>query len=87
MHTTRTPATSPPGAEEGALTNLQTVARLPASSADRARNRRTEPEENGVHIRGLLLHAGSAAHGGTYLFRYLARKYTFSPKSPVTLSG
>lgn len=35
-----------------------------------------EPEKNGVHIRGLLLHARSAAHSGTYLLRYLARKLT-----------
>lgn len=37
---------------------------------------RAEPEENGVHFRGLLLYAGSAAHSGAYFLRYLARKYT-----------
>ncbi len=63
--------------EEDKLTNLGTVAKLPASSADRARSPLAEPEKNGVHIRGLLLHARAAAHGGAYLLRYLACKYTF----------
>lgn len=37
---------------------------------------RAEPEKNGVHFRGLLLYAGSAAHSGAYFLRYLACKYT-----------
>lgn len=37
---------------------------------------RAEPKKNGVHFRGLLLHAGSAAHSGAYFLCYLARKYT-----------
>ncbi len=32
-------------------------------------------EKNGVHIRGLLLYAGTTADGGAYLLRYLACKY------------
>lgn len=37
---------------------------------------RAKPEKNGVHFRGLLLYAGSAAYSGAYFLRYLARKYT-----------
>lgn len=64
--------------EEDGATNLETVARLPASPADPPSRDPTEqnPRKNGVHFRGLLLHAGSAAHGGAYFLRYLARKYT-----------
>ena len=49
------------------VTDLKSVAT--ATSQDRAVG------ENGVHIRGLLLYAGSIAHGSTYLLRDLARKY------------
>lgn len=58
--------------EEDKATKLETVSRLPASSAG---IRRSETKKNGVHIRGLLLYAGFAAHGGAYFLRYLARKY------------
>ena len=49
------------------VTDLKSVAT--ATSRDRAAG------ENGVHIRGLLLYAGSVAHGSPYLLRDLARKY------------
>lgn len=41
-------------------------------SAEPFRTKRNQRQKNGVHIRGLLLHAGSAAHGGAHLFRHLA---------------
>lgn len=52
-----------------------------------ARNRLAQVEDlgkNGVHIRGLLLYACAAAHGGSHFLRYLACKYIFA-KLYVTL--
>lgn len=45
-----------------------------------------QKRSNGVHIRGLLLYAGSAAHGGAYFLRYLARKYKLRPHDSCLLS-
>ncbi|KAF0043938.1 hypothetical protein F2P81_003096 [Scophthalmus maximus] len=65
-------------------TNVKSVAQLllhhpPVEPRTSRQNRtwgRGRERKNGVHIRGLLLYACSAAHGGAYLLRYLARKYT-----------